>query len=154
MFYSDIEDFEQNFKTLDRLNVLLFSMWKDKQADKYHDTRTQILEALYRNYISEMREMSAELALLQDQLNEQYKEIDELFSEMEKISQDPVIAHCWRCHAMGYRLEKRGEDYVKVSEDADFAARLDEMVNNEALISLAYMRTSIPHVEDVNTDPL
>ena len=56
MFYREIQDFEENFRLLDRLNVMLLNVWRDKQADTFRNGQMQQLEILYRNYISEMRE--------------------------------------------------------------------------------------------------
>ena len=43
MFFRQISDFDENFKFLDRLNILLFNVWHDNNADAY---RTQSMEQL------------------------------------------------------------------------------------------------------------
>ena len=75
MFYREIQDFEENFRLLDRLNVMLLNVWRDKQADTFRNGQMQQLEILYRNYISEMRESSQEMGLLLRQIEEQIEGI-------------------------------------------------------------------------------
>lgn len=101
MFYSTLEEFETNFKFLDRLNTLLFNCWKDKQADIYRDSRAQILESRYRNYISEMRQLSNELLLFKKQIDGLWEEIDNLLFEINTLSNNPEIQGCALCLALG-----------------------------------------------------
>ena len=35
MFYRQISDFEENFKFLDRLNAIVFNVWKDDNAEAF-----------------------------------------------------------------------------------------------------------------------
>ena len=85
MFYREIQDFEENFRLLDRLNVMLLNVWRDKQADTFRNGQMQQLEILYRNYISEMREISQEMGLLLRQIEEQIEEANQLLNDIEEI---------------------------------------------------------------------
>lgn len=138
MFYREIEDFEQKFKLLDRLNIALFNCWRDTQADKYRDSRAQILEALYRNYISEMRELSNELSMLEQQINEQRNEINSLQKEITKLQQEPEIDGCWICTAKGCN-----------GNQERFIVGSDENLSN--LEEYAEERTNIHHIEEAHT---
>ena len=41
MFFRQISDFEENFKFLDRLNAIVFNVWKDNNAEAF---KTQSME--------------------------------------------------------------------------------------------------------------
>ena len=58
MFFRQISDFEENFKFLDRLNAIVFNVWKDNNAEAFKTQSMEQLEMFYRNYIDEMRQKS------------------------------------------------------------------------------------------------
>lgn len=105
MFYREIQDFEENFRLLDRLNVMLLNVWRDKQADTFRNGQMQQLEILYRNYISEMRESSQEMGLLLRQIEEQIEEANQLLNDIEEIELHPEIEGCQLYRANGFSDE-------------------------------------------------
>lgn len=143
MFFRQISDFEENFKFLDRLNVLLFNVWKDKNAEAYRTQSMEQLEMFYRNYVNEMRQKSEELSLLQKQIMEKLSELQQLDREMMDITNNPEIDGCWMCHASGY-TDMDQECY----STREFVASEDEL---NCLEDIAEDRTGLFSVDSADT---
>lgn len=101
MFFRQIEDFERIFKFLDRVNILVFNVWRDKNAEAFKNGDMHYLESFYRNYISEMREKSNEMLQLKNSIDQQMEDIANDLRELESICQDPEIRGCLMCSASG-----------------------------------------------------
>ena len=94
MFLRQIDEFEAFFKWLDRLNLLAYNVWRDRQADAYKTGSMHQIETLYRTYISDMRQISNELLLLQKQIEEEKEEIYRLQREISELKLQPSIEGC------------------------------------------------------------
>lgn len=94
MFLRQIDEFQTFFKWLDRLNILAYNVWHDTQADAYKTGLMFQIETLYRTYISDMRQISNELALLEKQIAEESQEIENLYREIGDIKREPQIEGC------------------------------------------------------------
>lgn len=95
MFLRQIDELESFFKWLDRLNLIAFNVWNDKQADAFKNGSMLQMQTLYRTYISDMRQISNELALLQRQINEEKEEIRQLENEILELQRQPEIYGCY-----------------------------------------------------------
>lgn len=135
MFLRQIDEFQTFFKWLDRLNILAYNVWHDTQADAYKTGLMFQIETLYRTYISDMRQISNELALLEKQIKEESQEIESLEREIGDIKRDGTINHCYSAIAKGFvdaKREHQGQEYFAVAfgEDAEDVAfeRCHELV--------------------------
>lgn len=104
MFLRQIDELESFFKWLDRLNLIAFNVWNDKQADAFKNGSMLQMQTLYRTYISDMRQISNELALLQRQINEEKEEIRQLENEILELQRQPEIEGCYSA----YYVDKHG----------------------------------------------
>lgn len=146
MFLRQIDEFEAFFKWLDRLNLLAYNVWRDRQADAYKTGSMHQIETLYRTYISDMRQISNELSLLQKQIAEEQEEIYRLEREIGDIKREGTITHCYSAVAKGYydlECEDSGEEWFALAsgEDADVVA--PERCNDLAVIVEAHLSTSL-----------
>lgn len=122
MFFRQIDDFETFFKWLDRLNILAYNVWRDRQADAYKTGVMHQIETLYRTYISDMRQISNELALLQKQIEEEKQEIYRLEKEIAELKREGIINHCYEALASGFyddNGEQKGEERFAVAFEED-----------------------------------
>lgn len=101
MFFRQISDFDENFKFLDRLNILLFNVWHDKNAKAYHTQSIDQLEMFYRNYVNEMRQKSNELKALESEINELVEQLRSVVEDTRMLATDPEIRGCLLCTAYG-----------------------------------------------------
>ncbi len=116
MFFSGISDFESKFKTFDRLNSLLFNVWRDKSAEAYRDGDIARITNEYRNYISQVRSLAEEANRLNRQLDEKSRQIEKLKSEIWSIATTPEIIKCDIWEAKGeeavYTQDENGHVHV------------------------------------------
>lgn len=101
MFFRQISDFEENFKFLDRLNTIVFNVWKDDNAESFKTQSMEQLEMFYRNYINEMRQKSNEMKALEQEINELLDELQQIGQETQLLTVDPEIQGCLLCYADG-----------------------------------------------------
>ena len=101
MFFRQISDFDENFKFLDRLNILLFNVWHDNNADAYRTQSIEQLEMFYRNYVNEMRQKSNELKALESEINELVEQLRSVVEDTRMLATDPEIRGCLLCTAYG-----------------------------------------------------
>ncbi len=101
MFFRQISDFDENFKFLDRLNILLFNVWRDNNAKAYSTQSMDQLEMFYRNYVNEMRQKSNELKALESEINELVEQLRSVAEETRMLATDPEIRGCLLCTAYG-----------------------------------------------------
>ena len=94
MFYRQISDFEENFKFLDRLNAIVFNVWKDDNAEAFKTQSMEQLEMFYRNYINEMRQKSNKMKALEQEINELLDELRQIGQETQLLAVDPEIQGC------------------------------------------------------------
>lgn len=128
MFFRQIEDFERVFKWMDRINILVFNVWRDKNAESFKDAEMKHLESFYRNYISEMREKSNEMIQLKESIQQQIAEINRDIIELDHLCDNPEINGCLLCRASGPLDEKNTiygtEAFVaRSSENIDMVAQ-------------------------------
>ena len=117
MFFSGIQDFERNFKTLDRLNALVFNVWRDKSAMAYRDGDIARITNEYRQYISRVRSLAQEAERLYKELDQKMSHIQQLNREISDLALNPDIKDCAIWEARGYEIRPgREEEGVPPSE--------------------------------------
>jgi hypothetical protein len=104
MFFSGIQDFERNFKTLDRLNALVFNVWRDKSAMAYRDGDIARITNEYRQYISRVRSLAQEAERLYKELDNKMSQIRQLNNEISNLSLNPDIKDCAIWEVRGYEI--------------------------------------------------
>ena len=104
MFFSGIHDFERNFKTLDRLNMVVFNVWRDKSAMAYRDGDIARITNEYRQYISRARSLAQEAERLYKELDQKMSHIQQLNHEISNLSLNPEIKDCAIWEARGYDI--------------------------------------------------
>jgi len=107
MFFRQIEDFEKVFRFLDRINIIVFNVWRDKNADAFKNGEMKNLESFYRTYISDMREKSNEMLQLKNAIDEQLNELSNLEQQLNEICASPDIQGCSTYCAFGYTDRQR-----------------------------------------------
>jgi predicted amino acid racemase len=116
MFLRQIDELETFFKWLDRLNLIAYNVWNDKQRESYQNGHMVQMETLYRTYINDMRQISNELSLMQKQIAEAKEEAYRLESEISELKRQPEIEGCYSA----YYVNKKGHqisDYFAVSRE-------------------------------------
>ena len=116
MFLRQIDELETFFKWLDRLNLIAYNVWNDKQRESYQNAHMVQMENLYREYISDMRQISNELSLMQQQIAEAKEEVYRLEREISELNRQPEIDGCYSA----YLVDEDGEpdsDYFALSRD-------------------------------------
>ena len=101
MFFSGISEFESKFKLFDRLNTIVFNVWRDKNALAYRDGDIARITNEYRRYISKVRSLSEEANNLEREMENKLREIDNLLYQLYDISNNPVIRDCSIYEAWG-----------------------------------------------------
>lgn len=104
MFLRQIDELETFFKWLDRLNLIVYNVWNDKQRDSYQNGHMLQMETLYRTYIADMRQISNELSLMQKQIEKTKEEAYRLEREISELKRQPEIEGC---HS-AYFVDKNG----------------------------------------------
>lgn len=133
MFFRQISDFEENFKFLDRLNVLLFNVWKDENAAAFKTSSMEQLEMFYRNYVNEMRQTSHTLSGQLNDVNAKIARLKELCSELSLLKTNASIEGCGLCYGEGQiRDDLHGGEFFVIAPGED--------PNN--LLAYAYERCS------------
>ena len=126
MFFRQISDFEENFKFLDRLNAIVFNVWKDGNAEAYKSQSMDQLEMFCRNYVNEMRQKSNEMKALQAEIAEALNDLQKIHQDLQMLAVEPEIHGCILCTANGKISEHTSgtEHFIlRKGEDAD---NLDE----------------------------
>lgn len=126
MFLRGINEFEFKFKTFDRLNVLLFNVWRGKAADIYRDSDLARIANEYRNYISQVRTLAQEAKRLKDQLAEKESQIIQLHQALMEISKNPQIHDCsmWKAEGKDAVYYDNGEvRYYETCAEARYVAK-------------------------------
>lgn len=117
MFFNGIQDFESNFKTFDRLNTLVFNVWRDKSAWAYRDGDIARITNEYRQYISRVRSLAQEAERLNKELDNKMSQIRQLNNEIVNLALNPDIKDCAIWEARGYEIRPgREEEGVPPSE--------------------------------------
>lgn len=122
MFLRQIDELETFFKWLDRLNLIAYNVWNDKQRESYQNGHMVQMETLYRTYISDMRQISNELSLMQKQIDEGMEEVHRLQREIWELKEQPEINGCY-----GAFFTDEDGDYI----GDEFAVSWEEVVNND-----------------------
>jgi hypothetical protein len=126
MFLRGINEFELKFKTFDRLNVLLFNVWRGNAADTYRDSDLARIVNEYRNYISQVRTLAEEAKRLNDQLAEKESQITQLHRSLMEISKNPQIHDCsmWKAEGKDAVYYDNGEvRYYETCAEAHYVAK-------------------------------
>ena len=140
MFLREIDELDRFFKTIDRLNMLIFNVWHDKTSEAYKNGDMHLLESFYRTYISEMRDLCNEMTTLQQQIEEGQQEIERMAGEIREMKYHPEIEGCYQANVAG--LISEFESTVE-----PIALAPDEV---SQMKELAYVRTRrIKEIEDV-----
>ena len=126
MFFRQISDFDENFKFLDRLNVLLFNVWRDNNAETYRTQSMEQLEMFYRNYVNEMRQKSNEMKALEREINGLIEKLSLVGQDTRQLTVDPEIQGCTLCTAYGHKhgindMTMTENFIMRPGEDPNFA---------------------------------
>jgi len=117
MFFNGIQDFESNFKTFDRLNTLVFNVWRDKSAWAYRDGDIARITNEYRQYITRVRSLAQEAERLYKELDRKMSQIRQLNNEIANLAQNPEIKDCAIWEARGYEIRPgRPEEGIPPTE--------------------------------------
>ena len=146
MFLDSIDKIEGFFKALDRVNIVAFNLWTDKQADALKTGTMHLIESKYRTYISEMRQLSEELVTLQRHIEEEKQEIYRLQREIADIKRDGTINNCYSAVAEGfYDIDKEhaGQEYFAVAFNEDAKEMAYERCHDLAIITDAHTSNSL-----------
>lgn len=135
MFFRQISDFDENFKFLDRLNILLFNVWDDNNSEAYRTQSMEQLKMFYRNYVNEMRQKSNELKALEREINELMEQLRSIVEDTRMLATDPEIRGCLLCTAYG---RKPGISDVLTHER--FVMRPNEDTHNVEDIAMSRCR--------------
>lgn len=120
MFFRQITDFEENFKFLDRLNAIVFNVWRDNNAEAFKTQSMEQLEMFYRNYINEMRQKSSEMKVLEQEINDLLVELQKIGKDTQLLAANPEIQGCGLAYAKGHVSDQiSGEEcfIIRKSED-------------------------------------
>ncbi|MCQ2279137.1 MAG: hypothetical protein MJZ62_07540 [Bacteroidales bacterium] len=139
MFLREIEDFENRFTMLDRLNTLVFNVWDDKAATAFKNANITQIETLYRSYISEMRSLSEEANMLKQRILEDLKEAERLSNEIQDISHHPKIAGCYSVEVTS-ETEHNGTTF---EHHTAFAIGPNDLTDKDSLIDMALSRADV-----------
>ena len=126
MFLRGINEFELKFKTFDRLNVLLFNVWRGKAAEIYRNSDLARIANEYRNYISQVRTLAEEAKRLNDQLADKESQIIQLHQALMEISKNPQIHDCsmWKAEGKDAVYYDNGEvRYYETCAEARYVAK-------------------------------
>lgn len=125
MFFNGINEFESKFKLFDRLNIVVFNIWRDKNAIAYRDGDIARITNEYRRYISKVRTLSEEANSLNRELDNKMHEIENLRREIGNIYTNPEIAGCSIFEAQGENNIRRedGSLGTEYSERFRFVAK-------------------------------
>jgi len=140
MFFNGIGEFESKFKAFDRLNILVFNVWRDKNALAYRDGDIARITNEYRRYISKVRSLSEEASSLERGLEGKLREIERLANQVADISCNPEIRDCSIYDAWGentFRAEDGSPKTVR-SEKISFVAKWPPEVKARELIGDSY----------------
>ena len=120
MFYRQISDFEENFKFLDRLNAIVFNVWKDDNAEAFKTQSMEQLEMCYRNYINEMRQKSSIMKALEQEINELLDELRQVGQETQLLTVEPEIQGYGLAYAAGkISIGMSGGEYFVMRKNED-----------------------------------
>lgn len=101
MFVRGINEFESKFKLFDRLNSLLFNVWRGKAAETYKNGDIARITNEWRNYSSQVRSLAEEVNRLYRELDNKYHEIERLGHDISNICLNPTINNCAIWEAYG-----------------------------------------------------
>ena len=120
MFYRQISDFEENFRFLDRLNAIVFNVWKDDNAEAFKTQSMEQFEMFYRNYINEMRQKSSRMKALEEEINELLEELRQVGQETQLLAVEPEIQGCGLAYAAGkISIGMSGGEYFVMRKNED-----------------------------------
>ena len=120
MFYRQISDFEENFRFLDRLNAIVFNVWKDDNAEAFKTQSMEQFEMFYRNYINEMRQKSSRMKALEEEINELLDELRQVGQETQLLTVEPEIQGYGLAYAAGkISIGMSGGEYFVMRKNED-----------------------------------
>ena len=120
MFYRQISDFEENFRFLDRLNAIVFNVWKDDNAEAFKTQSMEQFEMFYRNYINEMRQKSSRMKALEEEINELLDELRQVGQETQLLTVEPEIQGYGLAYAAGkISIGTSGGEYFVMRKNED-----------------------------------
>ena len=120
MFFRQISDFEENFKFLDRLNAIVFNVWKDDNAEAFKTQSMEQFEMFYRNYINEMRQKSSRMKALEEEINELLDELRQVGQETQLLAVEPEIQGYGLAYAAGkISIGTSGGEYFVMRKNED-----------------------------------
>ena len=120
MFFRQISDFEENFRFLDRLNAIVFNVWKDDNAEAFKTQSMEQFEMFYRNYINEMRQKSSRMKALEQEINELLDELRQVGQETQLLTVEPEIQGYGLAYAAGkISIGTSGGEYFVMRKNED-----------------------------------
>lgn len=119
MFLNGISEFESRFKLFDRLNIIVFNVWRDKKAIAYRDSDIARITNEYRNYISCVRSLAEQANKLEQSLEQKQREIERLRNEIGNLRLNPQIRNCCIFTAYGETQQYREDGRPGRTERSD-----------------------------------
>ena len=120
MFFRQISDFEEKFKFLDRLNAIVFNVWKDDNAEAFKTQSMEQFEMFYRNYINEMRQKSSRMKALEQEINELLDKLRQVGQETQLLTVEPEIQGYGLAYAAGkISIGTSGGEYFVMRKNED-----------------------------------
>ena len=120
MFYRQISDFEENFRFVDRLNAIVFNVWKDDNAEAFKTQSMEQFEMFYRNYINEMRQKSNKMKALEQEINELLDKLRQVGQETQLLTVEPEIQGYGLAYAAGkISIGTSGGEYFVMRKNED-----------------------------------
>ena len=120
MFYRQISDFEENFRFLDRLNAIVFNVWKDDNAEAFKTQSMEQLELFYPNYTTDMRQKSNKMKALEQEINELLDKLRQVGQETQLLTVEPEIQGYGLAYAAGkISIGTSGGEYFVMRKNED-----------------------------------
>ena len=112
MLFRTISSLETNFKLLDRLNTMVFNVWRDKSAQTYKNADMARITNEYRKYISQVRILAEEAKKIENSLDVKLREITRMKNDIMNLYYDIPIRECAIWSAYGENLTQDQDGYV------------------------------------------
>lgn len=141
MFFRGINEFESKFKLFDRLNSLLFNVWRGKAAETYKNGDIARITNEWRNYSSQVRSLAEEANRLNSELDQKLEKITRLNREINAIASNPQIYDCSIWEAIGEEAIYDDEGNVRYYQECAHERYVAKgvRVHNEKEIAAQYV---------------
>lgn len=147
MIQKKIADIDNDMSILRRCNNILFTHWKDGNADNFNTAIVQGIENQYLSFSQEVNGASAELKSLQKELEQSSLDIQKTAREIENLCQNPSIQGCHACQVFGSGVN----DFTEERRYFVLGKNESQFINSpEYLMSVAHQRcTGLQNIKKV-----